>query len=108
MPNVTSEAAIAAASLRAFKVCLPQLICSDPRLAPCRPRVGRVIPAPPGGYASDRLPRRGRQLVALGLDVAEQLLEGVRELLDALLLQRRDDVVVVDARLAQVVEDLLG
>src|SRR3954451_287632 len=65
------------------------------------------MPAPSGGYASDRSARRSRQLVALGLDVVEQLLEGVRELLDALLLQRRDDVVVVDAGLAQVLEDLL-
>src|SRR4051794_30852421 len=105
--SVTSEAAIAAASLRAFKVCLPQLRWGIPRLAPCLPR-GAVFPAPAEGYASRPLPRRGRELVALGLDVVEQLVEGLGELLHALLLERRDDVVVVDPRLAQVVEDLLG
>ena len=80
--SVTSEAAITAASLRAFKVCLPQIDSVNPRLAPCRPRSGRVIPGRAAGYASDPSAGRGRQLVALGLDVVEQLLEGVRELLD--------------------------
>src|SRR3954454_1036480 len=46
------------------------------------------------------------QLVALGLDVVEQLAERLRELLDTLLFQSVDDVVVVDARVAQVVEEL--
>ncbi len=41
-------------------------------------------------------------------DVGEELLEGLGELLDALLLEHRDDVVVVDAGGLQVLEDLAG
>src|SRR3712207_7189942 len=44
-------------------------------------------------------PSRGHQRVALVLDVGEELLEGVGELLHALLLQDLPDVVVVDAGL---------
>src|SRR4051794_29121774 len=67
-----------------------------------------VIPTPAAGYSLSQLGRRAGQLVALGLDVVEQLAERRAELLHALLLERRDHVVVVDAGLAQVVEHLAG
>ena len=47
--------------------------------------------------AAGRARSCGHQPVALALDVGEEVLEGLGELLDALLLERRDDVVVVDA-----------
>src|SRR5881275_3216019 len=80
--SVTSAAAVAAASLRAFKVCLPQIDSVNPRLAPCRPRSGRVIPGRAAGYASDPSACRGRQLVALGLQVVEHLLGALDVALD--------------------------
>src|SRR5919204_3980461 len=51
-------------------------------------------------------PASGRdELAALGADAVEQLREGVGELLHALLLERRHDVVVVNARLGDTLEN---
>src|SRR5262249_56452564 len=47
----------------------------------------------------------GRELAALGADAVEQLGERVDELLDAFLLQHTNDVVVVDARFGELVEE---
>src|SRR5690606_8364315 len=47
-------------------------------------------------------------LLQLLLDGVKQLLPGLLELLDTFALQHREDVVDVDAGLAQVVEHLLG
>src|SRR3954470_4848169 len=63
-----------------------------------------VLPSPACPYAP-ALPGGPGELVALGLDVVEQLLEGVGELLDALALERVDHVVVADARLAELLEE---
>ena len=49
---------------------------------------------------------RRRELGSLGADPVEQLLEGVGELLHALGLERRDDVVVVDTDLGEPLEQL--
>src|SRR5215510_2462989 len=47
----------------------------------------------------------GRELAALGANAVEQLGERVDELLDAFLLQHTNDVVVVDARFGELVEE---
>src|SRR5207244_9793289 len=47
-----------------------------------------------------------RQLAPLGADALQQLLERVGELLHALLLQRLDDIVVVDAGVCEIVQEL--
>ncbi len=74
---------------------------SDPR--PSRSRAKRRSPRSARRSSS----RRG-ELGPLGANPVEQLLERVGELLDALRLERLDDVVVVDADLGQPLEQLLA
>src|SRR6478735_8419661 len=50
---------------------------------------------------------RSRQGGPLGVDALDDLVEGVTELLNAFCLERLDDIVVVDARLAQLLDQLL-
>src|SRR6478735_6563299 len=63
-------------------------------------------PSPATSAYSPTLAASGRdELAALRADPVEQLLERVGELLDALTLEGLDHVVVVDARLRDLVED---
>src|SRR5919202_4716300 len=68
---------------------------TDARAEPARPEVG---------VASAASCRCGYELAALRADPVEQLLERIGELLHALLLEGRDDVVVVDARGGEIVQ----
>src|SRR5439155_4728025 len=99
----TAAASVTAACLRAFKVLPPAFeIVLRGRRPAC---LFRGLPDRKAGYATLSGRRAGKR-VALGFDVVEQLLEGVGELLHALALERAHDVVVVDARLAQPLEEV--
>jgi hypothetical protein len=54
-----------------------------------------------------RLLGRGRQVASLVTDAIQQFAEGCNELLNALTLERRDDIVVVDADGVELVEQVL-
>ena len=77
------------------------------RLVLARPD-GRVARPDPRDELSPLGRHRRRQLAPLGLDARDQLVERVGELLHALALERRDDVVVVDAGRGELGEQLLG
>ena len=69
----------------------------------------RRSPSPAAsGFAARRSLSERRPRVELRGDALQQLVEGVEELLDALALERVDDVVVVDACLAELVEERLA
>src|SRR5205823_12585761 len=72
---------------------------------PIRPRpiIPSCIRGPPISLASSR----AHELMLLRLHAVEELGEGVDELLDALLLEHPHDVVVVDPRRGEVVEQLM-
>src|SRR5207237_7414709 len=73
---------------------------------PTRSRATRPVPRS-GGRCRRRVSSRAHEL-ALRADAVHELLEGVDELLDALLLEDPDDVVVVDARRGEIVEKPVG
>ena len=58
-------------------------------------------------HAAFRLLRRRRKVTLLVAHELEQLVEGGDELFDPLTLERCDDVVVVDARCVELVEEVL-
>src|SRR5439155_27333534 len=85
------------AARRASRATLPR-----PARSRCSDRAPRSPPRARRGSDSCRLD----ELPLLRPDPAEQLLEGIGELLHALLLERGDDVLVLDAGLRQLIEQL--
>src|SRR5919206_253357 len=82
----------------------PAIARPTPTCAPSR----RAAAGPARAGSQRRGPSGSHQRVALALDVRDQVGERLRELLDALALERVGDVVVVDPRLLEALEDPAG